>query len=114
MIEGYGLFFADWILAILVLLCALAHFAILRAPEIEESKIIEHIRIIKIGGFAILSMRFGYVLCSGGDLLVPVATEMGLTLVFAAEFYRTVYRLFQHKMDTQYERRSHRQKGAKR
>lgn len=108
---GEGFVIADWVLALLVTLCALAHLAVLRAPEIEESKIIEHIRWVKIGGFTILSMRFWFILLADGDLLAPPPTEMGLSFVFGAELVRTVYRLFQQKMDVQYEQRAHRRKG---
>lgn len=90
---------ADWFMAVLVLLCALAHVAILRAPDIGESDTIEAIRRIKIAAFAILAMRFWYVLLQGDDLVIPAPTEMGLTLLFGAELYRTIYRLYQHKMD---------------
>lgn len=107
---GNGFVLADWLLACLALFCALAHLAILRAPDLTESKIIEHIRWIKIGGFAILALRWGYVLSVHGDLFIPPATEIGLMLVLAAEFYRTVYRLFEHKMDIQYECRSQKRK----
>ena len=103
---GHGFIAADWLLAIITTLCALAHLAVLRAPDIPESKIIEHIRWIKIAGFLILSMRWWYVIVIHGDLFIPPATELGLMLVLAAEFYRTVYRLFQHSMDEQYHART--------
>jgi hypothetical protein len=103
---GQGYLIADWIITLLVTFCALAHVAILRAPDISESKIIEHIRYIKVGGLSILTIRFWYIMVSDGDLMVPAPTEIGLSLFLAAEFYRTVYRLFQNKMDTQYEKRS--------
>jgi hypothetical protein len=105
---GHGYIFADWILAIIVTLCALAHLAVLRAPDIPESKIIEHIRWIKIAGFSILAIRFWFVISTHGDLYIPPATEIGLTLIFGAELYRTVYRLFQELMDHQYSSRAQR------
>lgn len=102
---GNGYLAADWLLAIITTLCALAHLAVLRAPDIPESKIIEHIRWIKIAGFVIISSRFWFVIIWHGDLLIPPATEIGLTLVCGAELYRTVYRLFQQLMDDQYHAR---------
>lgn len=107
---GQGYIFADWILTILVILCALVHVAVLRAPDLPESKIIEHIRMIKIAGFSIVAMRYVYVLYVHGDIYIQPATELGLILIFGAEFYRTLYRLFQHKMDVQYEIRARRRK----
>lgn len=109
---GHGYIFADWTLAILATLCALSHLAVLRAPDIPESKIIEHVRWIKIAGFSILAIRFWFVLTTHGDIFIPPATEMGLTLVLGAEFYRTVYRLFQSRMDDQYHARMKRREGA--
>lgn len=96
---------ADYAMAILVLLCACAHVAILRAPDINESETIEAVRRIKIAAFAILTLRFWYVLLQGDELIIPMPTQMGLTLLFGAELYRTVYRLFQHNIDAQCDRR---------
>jgi hypothetical protein len=105
-----GLFFADCLLALLATLCALAHLAILRAPDLVESATIERVRYIKIGGCSILAIRWWIDLVLGGDILILATTEMGLTLFLGAEFYRTVYRLFQHKIDLQEERRASRQR----
>jgi hypothetical protein len=109
---GQGFVAADCILAVVVTFCALAHLAILRAPDLVESETVERVRYIKIGGFAILAIRFWFVIWSSGGMLMPIATEIGLLLVFGAELYRTVYRLFQHAMDLQEERRTskHRRK----
>lgn len=99
MTSGLGLILADYFLAILVTLCTAVHLAILRAPDIEESETIQAIRRIKIAGFAILTMRFWYVLFTQGDLHVPAPTELGLSMIFGAELYRCIYRLYQHKID---------------
>lgn len=102
----HGVLVSHCVLAILVVLCALAHLAVLRAPDIPESHIVEHVRWIKIAGFLLLSIRFWYVIFTTGGIPMPIVTVMGLTLIFSGELYRTIYRLFQVGMDAQYDARN--------
>lgn len=98
---GNILYVADWVLAVLVLLCFLAHLAVLRAPDIPEKSIIERIRMVKLAGLLIMTIRFFYVMSSTGDILMPLPTQMGLTLLLAAELYGTLYRLFPSHIQAQ-------------
>jgi hypothetical protein len=97
--------FADWLMAILVALCGCCHLAVLRAPDVVETPPLEAIRRIKLAGFSILTLRYWYVLLQGHDLVVPAPTEIGLTLLFTADLFKSLYRLFQTKVDAFISRR---------
>jgi len=89
-----GLLFTDWFLAILTTLCLLGHLAVLRAPDIPETSIVERIRWVKIAGLSIMTIRFWYSITTGAEIPMSVATQIGLSLYMVADFYGTMYRLF--------------------
>jgi hypothetical protein len=92
---------ADWFLTAIILLCGFTHFAILRTPDIPETFIGEAMRRIKITGYFLTGGWWFYLMVKFGDIPIPVLSQLGLTLVFGAEFYKTLYVLFKHTINEQ-------------
>lgn len=89
--------FGDWFLAVLVLLCALAHLACLRSPDIQEQPPKEMGRRIKIAGLILISMSWWVRLFNGEDIPIATPVVLGYALVFFGELLVTTFRLYEHR-----------------
>ena len=86
-----------WVLASLVLLCALAHLACLRSPDIQDSLPKEMARRIKIAGLVLVSISWWTRLMDGVQIVIAPVVIMGLTLVLVGELIGTMHRLYEHR-----------------
>jgi hypothetical protein len=87
----------DWLLAVLCLLCALAHLACLRSPDIQEQAAKEMGRRIKIAGLILISMSWWMRLINGEDIPIAAPVVLGYGLVFFGELLVTTFRLYEHR-----------------
>jgi hypothetical protein len=97
--SGHGFVFMDWVLTSFVLLGVILLAAVLRAPDVVESKMKEIAHRIMLGGLMILAARCMYVLTNSGDLIIAPVHIIGLTFVMIAVCVSCIAVLFPHVND---------------
>lgn len=85
---------ADWFLVTMVTLAVLGNVAVLLTKHVVESFFQEATRRLKIAGFAILAIRWWYLLITDQQLNIHVLAVMGLTLIATATTFSAFYALF--------------------
>jgi hypothetical protein len=96
---------SDWVLAVLIVLCLLAHLACLRSPDVQEMPLKEMGRRIKMAGFGVVAINWWMKLFNGEDITISALSIIGLSFMLFGELMMTLFRLYEHRNEILPERR---------
>lgn len=91
---GVGYVPLDWLFCVCTALAAVVQCAVLRSPDVGESRIVNGTRRLRLVAWSILFLRTAFVLTTAGDLLVPIYSLMPLLMLVLADIFSGMARLF--------------------